>query len=52
MLSNHRLPSRKALCLFTSRVLQLSSPSIDEVKSIYDDFRGGEKEGKSTTKQY
>lgn len=84
MLSNHRLPSRKALYLFTSRtgvytfrwsirnngkhhqptlslktrdyltavrlasdlanrLLQLSSPTIDEVKSIYDDFRGEKK---------
>ena len=84
MLSNHRLSSRKALYLFTSRtgvytfrwsirnngthhqptlslktrdyltavklasdlanrLLQLSSPTIDEVKSIYDDFRGEKK---------
>lgn len=84
MLSNHRLPSRKALYLFTSRtgvytfrwsirnngthhqptlslktrdyltavrlasdlanrLLELSSPTIDEVKSIYDDFRGEKK---------
>ncbi|EPU2896912.1 tyrosine-type recombinase/integrase [Vibrio vulnificus] len=84
MLSNHRLPSRKALYLFTSRTgvytfrwsirnngthhqptlslktrdyltavrlasdlanrpLELSSPTIDEVKSIYDDFRGEKK---------
>lgn len=81
MLSNHRLSSRKALYLFTSRtgvytfrwsvrangkhhqptlslktrdyltavrlasdlasrILSLSSPTIDEVKSIYYDFRG------------
>ncbi|HCH5913563.1 TPA: site-specific integrase [Vibrio parahaemolyticus] len=81
MLSNHRLPSRKALYLFTSRtgvytfrwsirnngmhhqptlslktrdyltavrlasdlasrILQVANPTIDEVKSIYDDFRG------------
>ena len=81
MLSNHRLPSRKALYLCISRtgvytfrwsirnndthhqptlslktrdyltavrlasdlanrLLQISSPTIDEVKSIYDDFRG------------
>lgn len=81
MLSNYRLPSRKALYLFTSRtgvytfrwsirnngmhhqptlslktrdyltavrlasdlasrILRVTNPTIDEVKSIYDDFRG------------
>ncbi len=81
MLSNHRLSSRKALYLFTSRtgvftfrwsirnngthhqptlslktrdyltavrlasdlasrILRVANPTIDEVKSIYDDFRG------------